>query len=177
MKIEIISQSDVMEFITSVKSKAVLLQAEIHQAAVSTLDHCREHGDYRGALALVNALPNGQRVEGLIAWYSHFSNGKLAFKKDQHGQRTAKLEARRVDSDFDIQAAMVTDFGQLTKEAKPATFTVEKLIKSLEQKASNTETNSDGTPKVDMAARAMSAKLVNYYRGLVQEACLAQTVQ
>lgn len=173
MNIEIISKQDVMEFIAGIKTSAVKLQAEIHQIAVSTLDHCREHGDYRGALALVNALPNGQRVEGLIVWYQTFSNGMLTFKKGANGERSCALSAKRVDADFDIQAAMLTDFGALTKEAKPATFTVEKLIKSIEQKANNVELNVDGTPKVDEAARAMSAKLVAYYRSLVNAAAVS----
>lgn len=172
MNIEIISKADVMEFIAGIKTSAVKLQAEIHQVAVSTLDHCRAYGDYRGVLALVNALPNGQRVEGLMVWYQTFSNGMLTFKKGANGERTCTLSAKRVESDFDIQAAMLTDYGALTKEAKPATFTVEKLIKSIEQKANNVELNVDGSPKVDAAARAMSAKLVAYYRDLVSVATL-----
>lgn len=171
VKIEILSQAAVMSVIGEIKTRASTLQASIHQAAVSTLDHCREHGDYRGALALVNALPNGQRVEGLIAWFTHFSNGKLTFKKDQHGVRTAKLAARDA-SDFDMEAAMLTDFGALTKEPKASTLTVEKLIKMIESKANNTELNTDGTPKVDEATRAMGAKLVAHYRGLVSAAAL-----
>lgn len=178
MKIEIISKAAVMEFITGLKTRAVTLQAEIHQAAVSTLDHCREHGDYRGALALVNALPSGQRVEGLMTWFAHFSNGKLTFKKDNaSGARVAKLSVDRVDSDFDIEAAMLTDFGSLTKEAKPAVFTVEKLLKFIESKANNTETNADGTPKVADDARAVAAKLVASYRSQMAAAISAVTVQ
>lgn len=175
MSITIISKAAVMEFITGLKTRAVTLQAEIHQAAVSTLDHCREHGDYRGALALVNALPNGQRVEGLMAWYTHFSNGKLSFKKDANGQRSAKLNTDRVDSDFDIEAAMLTDFGSLTKEAKPAVFTIDKLIKFIESKANNVELNADGSPKVAEDTRAVAAKLVANYRSMI--AAAVSTIQ
>lgn len=176
-KIEILSQTAVTAVIASIKTNAVKLQGEIHQAAVSTLDHVREHGDFRGALALVCALPNGQRVEGLIAWYSHFSNGKLTFKKDQHGQRTCTLKRERDETDFDIEAAMLTDFGALTKEPKANTFGVDKLIKMLESKANNTETNSDGTPKVSEDCRAISAKLVASYRAMVSVAANSVTVQ
>lgn len=169
-KITILSQSAAAELIAGIKTRAVTLQAEIHQAAVSTLDHCREHGDYRGALALVNALPNGQRVQGLVEWFKGFSNGKLTFKQGADKSFTADLKKDRVDGDFDVEMAMLTDFGAYTKEAKPKTVTVDALIKMLETKANNTELNSDGTPKVSADARTVAASLVASYRSAVSTA-------
>lgn len=164
--IEILSQSAVMGVIAGIKTSAATLQADIHQAAVSTLDHCREHGDYRGALALVNALPNGQRVQGLIEWFKGFSNGKLSFKKGPDGF-TADLKKDRSDGDFSVELAMLTDFGAYTKEPVGKTFTVDQLIGILEKKANNTELNTDGTPKVSADARAVAASLVASYRNAV----------
>lgn len=162
--IEILTQSAVMTVIAGIKTSATKLQAEIHQAAVSCLDHVRQHGDTRGALALVTALPNGQRVQGLIEWFRGFSNGKVSFKKDQSGALAIVLQKERVDSDFDIESAMATDFGAFTKEAKPRSLTVDALIKMIEQKANNTELNADSTPKVTPEARAVAASLVGAYR-------------
>lgn len=173
--ITILSQSAVSELIAGIKTRAHTLQSEIHQAAVSTLDHAREHGDYRGALGLVNALPNGQRVQGLIEWFREFSSGKLVFKKGNDGAFTCELKKDRKDADFLIEAAMDTDFGTLTREAKPRTVTVEALIKMIEQKANNTELNTDGTAKVSPEARAVAASLVASYRTAVVKA--ATTVQ
>ncbi len=168
---EILTRSAVFEVITRIGTAAKTLQAEIHQAAVSTLDHTREHGDYRGALALVNALPNGQRVQGLIVWFEHFSSGALKFKANKDGAGfSAKLSAERSEDDFDIAAAMLTDYGTFTKEAKPATFTVDKLIKMLESKANDDRTNDDGTPKVEPSARSVAAKFVRTYREAVSAA-------
>ena len=160
---EILSVAAVTDKIAVIGKAAKALQADIHQVAVSTLDHCREHGDYRGALALVNALPNGQRVKGLVVWFQHFSNGKLTFKPEG-GAFTAQLNKSRVDTDFDVQAAMLTDFGSFTKEATPKTMSLEAFIKSLEGKADNDDVNSDGTPKVSREARAFAAKCVALYR-------------
>lgn len=162
---EILTQAAVTDKVAIIGKSAKALQADIHQVAVSTLDHCREHGDYRGALALVNALPNGQRVKGLVAWFVNFSNGKLLFKGGTKGEAfTAELKKDRVDSDFAVQAAMLVDYGSFTAEVAPKTMTLEAFIKSLETKADNDEANTDGTPKVSQEARAFAAKCVALYR-------------
>lgn len=169
-RVIILSQAAANEAIAGIKTSAHKLQAEIHQVAVSTLDHAREFGDYRGALALVNALPNGQRVQGLVEWFKGFSNGKLTFKQNADKSFTAELKKDRVEADFQIELAMLTDFGAYTKEATPKTFSVDALIKMLEAKANNTELNSDGTPKVSPDARTVAASLVASYRSAVSTA-------
>lgn len=168
--ITILTQSAVVEVIARIGTAAKTLQADIHQAAVSCLDHTREFGDYRGALALVNALPNGQRVEGLIIWFERFSNGMLTFKKQKEGGYTAKLSPERTDGDFDVAAAMLTDYGSASKEVRPSTLTTDKLIKMLESKANDDRLNDDGTPKVEATARAMASKFVRTYREAVSAA-------
>lgn len=156
-----------------IRSNAKNLQAQIHLVACSTLVHVRDTGDIRGALALVQALPNGQRVEGLKAWFSGMSSGKLSFGTDSETRETTmKLARDRVPANFLIDDAVKTDFGSYTKEPKARTFTVDQLIKQLEGKANNTELNEDGTPKVDPSARMVAAKMVASYRNAV-----AQTLQ
>lgn len=163
---EILSQSAVTDKVAIIGKASKALQADIHQVAVSTLDHCREHGDYRGALGLVNALPNGQRVKALVAWYQNFSNGKLTFKGGSKGEPfTAELNKTRVDSDFNVAAAMLVDYGSFTAEIAPKTMTLEAFVKSCETKADNDEVNTDGTPKISREARAFAAKCVAMYRG------------
>lgn len=165
MSIQILSQAAVTDKLAIIGKSAKALQADIHQVAVSTLDHCREHGDYRGALALVNCLPNGQRVKGLVAWFQNFSNGKLVFKADKaSGGFAAELKKDRVNEDFNILAAMEVDYGTFTAEVAPKTMSLEAFVKSLESKADNDDVNSDGTPKVSREARAFAAKCVAVYR-------------
>lgn len=151
-----------------IRGNAKDLQAKIHLVAVSTLVHVRDTGDTRGALALVQALPNGQRVEGLKAWFTGMSSGKVTFGTDSESRETTiKLAKDRVAANFLIDDAIKTDFGSYTKEPKPRTFTVDQLIKQLEGKANNTELNEDGTPKVDPSARIVASKMVASYRAAV----------
>jgi hypothetical protein len=154
--------------ITEIRGSAKDLQTRIHLVAVSTLVHIRDTGDVRGALQLVQALPNGQRVEALKVWYTAMSSNKLTFGKDKDtSETTLKLAKDRVPAHFLIDDAIVTDYGSFTKEAKPRTFTVDQLIKQLEAKANNTELNEDGTPKVEPSARLVAAKMVRSYRDAV----------
>jgi hypothetical protein len=158
---------------SEIRGSAKDLQAKIHLVACSTLVHIRDTGDTRGALALVQALPNGQRVEGLKAWFNGMSQGKITFGTDNESKETTiKLAKDRVALNFLVDEAIATDFGTYTKEPKARTFTVDQLIKQLEGKANNTELNEDGTPKVDPSARLVAAKMVRSYRDAV-----AQTLQ
>lgn len=170
---KILSVEECSKFVTEIRVSAKDLQAKIHHVAVSTLVHVRDTGDVRGALALVQALPNGQRVEGLKLWYTKYSSNKLTFGQDNETRETTiKLAKDRVPANFLIDDAIATDYGSASKEAKPRTFTVDQLIKQLEGKANNTELNEDGTPKVDPSARMVAAKMVKSYRDAV-----AQTLQ
>lgn len=171
MLIEILTQTAINEVIQKIATTAKALQGQIHQCAVSTLSHIAEHGDYRGAAALLNALPTGQRVQALVVWFQHFSDGALQIKKAESGGFAVSLKAGWKDScSIDVEAAMLTDYAAFTKEAKPATFTVEKLIKMIEDKANNTELNVDGSAKVDPSARGVAAKLVAAYRSMIKAA-------
>lgn len=176
MNIEILTQTATNEQIMTIATTAKALQSQIHQCAVSTLWHINEHGDFRGAQALLNALPNGQRVQALAVWFQHFSDGALQIKKAEAGGFAVSLKTGWKDKcSIDIEAACLTDYAAFTKEAKPATFTVEKLLKMIEDKANNVELNVDGSPKVDPAARGIAAKLVAAYRAMIKAA--AETVE
>lgn len=173
MNVQILSQSDVNECVAKIATTAKALQSQIHQCAVSTLSHINEHGDYRGVTALLNALPVGQRVQSLVVWFTHFSDGALQIKKAEAGGFAVSLKSGWKDKcSIDLESASATDYAVFTKEVRPSTFTVEKLIKMLEDKANNTELNVDNTPKVDVAARAIAAKLVGSYRDMVNNAAI-----
>lgn len=154
-----------------IRTGAVAMQRRIHVVAVSTLVHIRDTGDTRGALALVTALPNGTRVEGLKAWYAGMSSGLLGFGKNADtGATTIKLAKDRVPAQFLIERAEETDFGSYTKEAKPRTLTVEQLLKQLSSKATDSAQNADGTPKVSPEARAVASAMLKSYHTAVAAA-------
>lgn len=161
--VALLTQSDVAELISQIGSRASALQADIHQAACSTLDHARAHGDWTGITRLMDALPNGQRVKALGYWFSRFSNGVVSLSKDKDGAWKVNKDrfSKRTDSDFQVSDAMEITFADLTAEKDPQTATLETLLKSLKKYATNAE-NFDGTdiPKVAPSLRAVASQLV-----------------
>lgn len=164
--IKLMTQADLMKAIPILAAQARDVQEMIHQCACSALDHVRAHGDTTGFVALLNALPNGQRVKALAYWAKHFSTSKLILQFDKKAKTwAAKLSKDRKDEDFKVTEAMGTTFADLTEEKDPESMTLAKLIKKLESTATNSE-NFDGTdiPKVAPDARALAAKLVAFIR-------------
>jgi len=161
----LMTQADVVKAIPVLAADAATVQERIHIIACSTLDHVRAHGDTTGCVALCNALPKGQRVKALGAWFKHFSNGKLIMAYDKKAGWSAKLSKGRVDTDFDVTKAMETTFADLTEERDPVSVTIESMLRNLKRNAENTEMHDDGvTPKVDPAARALAAEIVQFVR-------------
>lgn len=165
-KITLLTMSDTMDAIQVLSTDAKSVQDRIHAIACSTLDHIRAHGDTTTAIALLNALPNGQRVKALAFWFSKFSAKKAIFTLDKKAKTwKCALSKQRDDSDFDVAAAMETSFADLTDEKDPKTVTIEAILKMLERNANNSDTHeSTGEPKVDPAARAFAASLVAFAR-------------
>lgn len=141
------------------------VQEEIHLIGVSCLAHARDHGDIRPMQNLLNALPNGQRVRGLVAWARNFSSKKLSMKQDASKAWVVEIQSERVTEDFKVDEAMAITFADYTAEKDPTTVTVESMIRNLSRTANNDELH-EGTnvPKVSPEARAEAAKLVAYYR-------------
>lgn len=179
MTIVILDRAACGKAITGIQRFAGKLQARIHVVAVSTLDHIREHGDTTLACKLLGALPKGQRVKALAAWYAHFSNGMAKFSLDKSsGAWTCKLKTERLESDFDIDAASLTSYADLTEETQPGkTFTLEQLIKKLETWANEDGMIEDGKPKVEEAARDVAAQLVATIRKSRAKLTLVQDVE
>lgn len=159
--VNILSQSAAAELISQICNTSKTLVADIHIAAVSTLDHIREHSNYTGALALLNGLSNGVRVKGLAAWYKEFSSGKFVPSQDPKTKVwRAELIKDRTDPDFKISEAMAITFADFKEEVGHETLTLEKFLKGLKRTATNTGTHPDGTPKVSERARTMALLLV-----------------
>lgn len=162
--VKLLTQSDVAKLITTIAERGVSLQTDIHQAACSTLDHARAHGDWTGITRLMDALPNGQRVKALAYWYGYFSNGKVSLSRNKENgawQVNKDRFARRADEDFRVDEACETTFADLTVEKDPQSLTLVKFLKSLSRSATNTET-FDGTDieKVSPKVRAFASRLV-----------------
>jgi len=166
---KILSQADTVKTIKSIRTRASKLQSDIHVCAVSTLAHMRDHGDYTGAVLLMNALPNGQRIKGLAAWYKHFSNGKFTLRQDKKqgniwvGALQSKADGR-VDEDFNVDEAAKITFADFTAEAAPQQITADSIKKYLDRLIANDETIKDALgedqPKVTEAAKKAAKKML-----------------
>lgn len=155
------SQSQIGSRVARIVRVAGKVEAELHVVLCSVLDHTREHGDYTAILPLLNGLPKGQRIQAIAAWLKHFSNKKMIARIDSESKQwIVELSKDRVDEDFDIVGAMAITFGDFTKEPEPTTLTVALLVKMLEKRATSTETNKDGSPKVSEDAKVLASELV-----------------
>lgn len=155
---ELLSVSAVGEAISAIATRAKNMQHEIHVAACSVLSHVQEHGDYRGVVSLLNALPNGQRVNGLALWFQNFSDGALQLKKANGSWSCSLLDGWKDKCLFDVEGAMQVDFGSFSKEPTPKAMTLEKIVKWVESKA-----NADDK-EVEPSAKAAAAMMVAAYR-------------
>jgi hypothetical protein len=165
MKLQLLSLQETGVGIDALKINAEAVQTEIHLIGVSCLAHARDHGDIRPMANLLNALPNGQRVRGLVAWARNFSSKKLSIKQDAQKAWVVEIQSERVPEDFKVDEAEGITYADFTTEKDPTSVTVESLIRNLTRTANNDEMHSDGkTPKVSPEARAIAAKLVAKYR-------------
>ena len=157
--IAILTPAQVASGLPSLRKSAEELTASIHQYAVSTLDHAREHGDYRGCLNLLNALPKSQRVQGLAAWFRHFSSNKIALKLVD-GSWQGEIKKDRDQADFKIAESMETTYADFTPEAAPKQLTMAKFLASIEKVATDVTILPNGARKVPEEVSALAAKMV-----------------
>jgi len=161
-KITILSVDDCKNAIASIRKDAHSLNATVHQVAVSTLSHTRDHGDWTLAAALLNALPTGQRVMTLVKWYQTFSGKQLTFSRDKKagGAFVGKLVQGWKPAGFDIDKAMAVMFGDLETERTQSVMSVDKLRQMIARVANNRGTNPDGSRKVPDNVIALASRLV-----------------
>lgn len=158
---QLYSRSQIGSKVARIVRVAGKVDAELHVVLCSILSHTKEHGDYTAILPLLNGLPKGVRKQGIVQWVSHFTNKKLIARLDNKSKVwECELAKDRKDEDFDILGAMAITFGDFTAEPVPTTLDVKLLLKMLEKKATNVETNKDGSPKVSPEARDLASKIV-----------------
>jgi hypothetical protein len=165
MNIQILNKDQCGRAITRIARAGAKIQALIHQVAVSTLVHARDHGDVTLIERLLNGLPNGQRVKALAYWYAHFSDNQLTVK-DVNGKFTVGIVKGRDETAFNVEGAALVTFAELTKESKPGkTFTMEQLVKKLTAWANEEGELDNGAPKVADDVRDAAAKFLSEIEG------------
>ena len=159
---KLLNQAETTKVIKSIRTRAANVQKDIHLCAVSTLAHMRDYGDYTLAASLMNALPSGQRVKGLAAWYKHFSGGTFTLRQDkkQGNIWVGALSKERVSSDFDVIEAEKITFAEFTAEVEPKQISEESIKKYLERLVANDEMIAEDNPKVTDAAKKRASVLL-----------------
>lgn len=158
--ITILDQAKTGKLITLIAKNATKLNTQIHIAAVSTLSHIRDYGDFTLAERLLNALPTGQRVKTLAAWYAHFSANAFTLTFDKGaGSWKGNLAKKRTPDQFDVEGAWKVPFGDLMPEKVATTMNAKAVIAMLKRNADSTAKNDDGTPKISDEAKALFADL------------------
>lgn len=174
-QVTILSMADTGVAIDRVCKGARDNEALIHQLAVSTLDHAREHGNTTGISRLLNGLPVGVRVKGLAEWYKGFSTKKLNPVLDAKTKMwRVELATDRLDEHFKIAASMEVTFAEFTAEPNYKTLDLAAFLKGIKRTAMNTG-NHPGTdiPKVSSDTRAVALKLYNFIQSEAKSAMVS----
>lgn len=82
--------------IASIKTRGTKLQADMHTAAVSCLDHADKHGNVTPMRNLIDALPNMTRRNALKAWAEQF--GKFRYNEETKAMDYAKDKVTTLDA-------------------------------------------------------------------------------
>lgn len=139
--------------IASIANRGKKLDADIHQAACSTLAHAINHGDVTLAQKLVAAMPKSARTKALMAWFVHF--GPFAMGGDD-GKSLVYLKG-----ESDLNAALITPYWALTQEVNPAQFDLLASLSSLLARAEKAlQNDKQDTSLISPAALAALRAIV-----------------
>jgi hypothetical protein len=146
---------EILALISVIASTGTALDGNIHQAAVSCLDHAEKHGDVTLASRLVEAMPRSSRKAALIHWFEQF--GPLVFDKE----KTAfHISRKKEKAPYRVSEAVETPFYDYTTERNPAPFSIERLFKSvtskLQKAKENGEIDGEGLAKFQQAVASLS---------------------
>lgn len=133
--------------IASIGKRGKKLDTDIHLAAVSCLYHTREHGDWTLFQKLCLAMPKSGRVKALCTWAEAFAPMTIDRKKF-----TVTLQDGRTPEMFKLDAADETPFWEFTQETEARDFTLEMLLRKLDNIATGGTEKQPSTPEAKAAA-------------------------
>lgn len=107
--------------LVSISKNANKLQQDIHDCAMFALEHLNRHNNMEPTIKLIAALPKGQRVETLKAWFVKF--GKVQLNEGKLDYKNKAIE----DQQAMLDNADLKPYWELIKEQQ-----AERQIKALE---------------------------------------------
>lgn len=121
--------------IASIKTRGTKLQADMHTAAVSCLDHADKHGNVTPMRNLLDALPSMTRKNALKAWAEQF--GKFVYNEETKTLDYAKDKATT------LQAAIDEPFYQFSPEPEYKPLNMAAEIGKLMTRISNAQKHGE----------------------------------
>ena len=129
--------------IDSIKTRGKSLDKDIHQAAVSCLDHAEQHGDITLAEKLVKALPNSSRRNALRDWFMAY--GKFNYDMKSKGFTYDK------EAVTNLEQAIVTPFWEFKPEIEYVPFNLKEQITRILVKAEKAIEKGEEVATEDLA--------------------------
>lgn len=152
MSVEIITDPKALgAAITKIGLAGKKLDAAIHRAAVSALAHAHKSGDACFVEKLLNVMPKGSRIKGLIAWVRDHAPVDIRTK---NGEFLASNRKGWKPEEFKLAEAAATPYWEHTVEKDPTPLTVARLVAYLKNKA------DPENKRVEDDARALASKML-----------------
>ena len=77
------TKAGIIKAIESIQTRGKKLDADIHRAGVSCLDHLNKHHCVELVNQLIHAMPKGSRINALRSWFEEFGT-KLKFDEEKN---------------------------------------------------------------------------------------------
>ena len=117
--------------IDSIAKRGKTLDTDLHNAALSCLEHAIKHGDITLAERLVGAMPQQARKNAMRDWFINY--GPFAYNA-KNKKFTFKAKEGEV---YNVAEAAQTPFWEFKPEPEYVPFNVDKAILALVTKAEN----------------------------------------
>lgn len=149
------------KLIKSIAVRGKKLDADIHQAALSSLAHHAEHGDTTLVNRLVLAMPKSGRRNALMAWCENYGAGLTPNTDKATAKDQPFAHVKGSKKSFDVKAADAKPFWEFKPEPEYVQFDLAAALAMLLRKAENAlaSEQQDGTlisPEKLAALRALA---------------------
>lgn len=139
-------KTNIDKLIASLQARGKKYEQELHQCAVSCLNHAGLHGDITLAQKLLSAIPSGMRKNALRDWF-------IAMGKFTWNSETKTLDFDKQKATL-LEEAIVTPFWTFKPEAEYVPFDLTKAINALLAKAKKAQEKGEVVPTDKLEAIA-----------------------
>lgn len=117
------------KLIVSIKGRGAKLDKDVHQAALSALDHHAKHGDITVMNRLIAAMPKSGRTNALVAW-ALAQNARI-IRNPAKDAAVTFVHDKEVASTWDLAKADATPFWEFKAKEGVSVFAYDTYMTSL----------------------------------------------